>query len=319
MGGWSAQRPGTAVWALATEACPLKLSLLSSVSENPSEGTCSERLWKAEAAEQGPAGQRRCSGPTAMCQPGPCPHQPATRATSSSSGTGSPRCHPGTWPGPRSGRAAHTAWLSHARLPLEGAEAEPTRAESGDGQRLGMPSLSLGLTGPWVTVTGLRKRQRHRAGNHHGSGDRASSAPFIFLCLCKRDGIRTCFISGVSMRVKWGCPQEPWALCWAGKVLNKRITNDRAGVGVEDCPGERQTFASIHRAEGSRLGQVSLRAGGGQSALQHPRQAPFTPPAPFSSFQTLAMFWTPSTAFFPSTETFPEAPVMSGEGDVHHP
>ena len=127
------------------------------------------------------------------------------------------------------------------RLPLEGAEAEPTRAESGDDQRLGMPSLSLGLTGPWVTVTGLRKRQRHRAGNHHGSGDRASSAPFIFPCLCKRDGIRTCFISGVSMRVKWGCPQEPWALCWAGKVLNKRITNDWAGVGVEDCPVVRRT------------------------------------------------------------------------------
>lgn len=38
------------------------------------------------------------------------------------------------------------------------------------------------------------------------------------------------------MRMKWGCPQEPWALCWAGKVLNKRITNDRAGVGVKGCP-----------------------------------------------------------------------------------
>ena len=43
-----------------TEACLLKLSLLSSVSENPqSEGICSERLWKAEAAEQGPTGRWR--------------------------------------------------------------------------------------------------------------------------------------------------------------------------------------------------------------------------------------------------------------------
>lgn len=155
MGGWSAQRPGAAVGLGHMEACPLKLSLLSSGSENPSEGACSETLWKAEAAEQGPAGQmeagpRRCSGPTATCQlPGPRPHQPATRATSSSSGTGSPRCHPGPWPGPRSGRAAHTARLSHARLPLEGAEPEPTRAEAGDGQRLRTPSLSLeGLQGP---------------------------------------------------------------------------------------------------------------------------------------------------------------------------
>lgn len=76
---------------------------------------------------------------------------------------------------------------------------------------------------------------------------------------------------------------------------------------------ERQTFASIDRVEGSRLGQGSLRAGGGRSALRQPPRAPLTPPAPSSSFQTLAVFRAPSTAFFPSTETFPEAPVMSGE------
>ena len=171
-----------------TEACPLKLFLLSLVSENPqSEGICSERLWKAEAAEQGPAGQmaaghRGCCGPTATCQlPGPRPHQSATRASSSSSGTGSPRCHPGTRPGPRSGRAAHTARLSHARLLLEGAEAEPRRAEWGDGQRPRMPSLSLeGSQGAG------RQSQDTELRKHQGSGDRAWSAPFMFLCLCKR-------------------------------------------------------------------------------------------------------------------------------------
>lgn len=82
---------------------------------------------------------------------------------------------------------------------------------------------------------------------------------------------------------------------------------------------EQQTLASIDRAEGSRLGQGSLRwVQGSWGRLVCPAAPPTGPPHP-SSPQTLAVFRAPSTAFFPNTETFPEAPVRSGEGDIHHP
>lgn len=86
-------------------------SLVSSVSENPSEGPALRRSGRQRLQSKGLQGRWRLDTDAALGRqplmlPGP-PHQSATRATSSSSCTGS-SVPPWPWPAPWSGRAAHT-------------------------------------------------------------------------------------------------------------------------------------------------------------------------------------------------------------------